>query len=113
MTPQDENLKESLIRLEAKIDVVLGRHEGKIDDLMQRQADASATIRDHGLNIQSNSLSIAETRASLTATQADVAGLRADLSKRSTAAASWAAVIVAGLAVVIEPIVQAILNMTR
>lgn len=110
MTPNEDDLKESLIRLEAKIDVVLGRHEGKIDALTAGQAENRATLREQDSRIQANALNIAETRAMVTANQADISGLVADQSKRGVNVAAWVAVAVAALAVILDPIMTALIH---
>lgn len=114
-------VRESLIRLEAKIDVVLSRHEGKIDDLTRRQGETSSTLREHDSRITANALTIAETRALVTSTQADVQTLRNDVDRavaeikqlvvdsRPKNIPSWVAVGVAALAVVLSPILTALI----
>ena len=58
----DRKVGDSLIRLEAKIDVVLGRHEARIEDLVRRQGETSSTLREYDSRITANALTIAETR---------------------------------------------------
>lgn len=78
MAPVDDNsaeIRADLLRLEGKIDVVLGRHEERLDTLRR-----------------------------------DVDAIRSDLAKRGNTAAAWVAVAVAGLAVVLDPILNAIIT---
>lgn len=115
------DVNESLIRLEAKIDVVLSRHEGKIDDLTRRQGETSSTLREHDSRITANALTTAETRTLVTSTQADVQTLRSDVARdvadikqlvvdsRPKNIPSWVAVGVAALAVVLSPILTALI----
>lgn len=103
-------LTEALIRLEAKIDVVLQRHEGKIDDLTRRQAENTSALRDNSERITQNTLSLAEARATVTGLAEDVRGLEKQNSERGGNTAAWAAVAVAVLAVVISPILTALLG---
>lgn len=107
---QTAALTEALIRLEAKIDVVLQRHEGKIDDLTRRQAENTSALRDNSERITQNTLSLAEARASLSGLGEDVRALEQTNAGRSTNAASWAAVAVAVAAVVLSPILSALLG---
>lgn len=109
-TPDDGTLKESLIRLEAKIDVMLGRHEGKIDDLTRRQGETTSTLREHDARITANALTVAETRAQALGVQADVQGLQQEMSKRGNNNAAWVACGIAALAVVLSPILNALLH---
>lgn len=106
----EQALNESLIRLEAKIDVVLSRHEGKIDDLTRRQGEQSAVLRDHDSRITANALTTAETRAQVSALSADVKAVEQTAKDRSNGLAGWAAVIVAIVAVVLSPILTALLT---
>lgn len=113
---------ESLIRLEAKIDVVLGRHEAKIDDLTRRQGETSSTLREHDSRITANALTIAETRSQTQQAQLSVQALRADVDRDVAEAKQavenskpknvpvWIAVGVSALAIVITPILTALLN---
>lgn len=110
MDQNDSNINESLIRLEAKIDVVLSRHEGKIDDLTRRQGETSSTLREHDARITANALTIAETRSVAASLDRDVKGLEADLSKKGMNFPAWAAVAVAALAVVLDPILTALIH---
>lgn len=111
MTEQnDQNISESLIRLEAKIDVVLSRHEGKIDDLTRRQGETTSTLREHDARITANALTIAETRAQTANVASNVKGIEADLQKRGLNFPAWAAVVVASLAVVLDPILTALIH---
>lgn len=75
--PLDESaeLRADLLRLEGKIDVVLGRHEERLETLRR-----------------------------------DVDALRDAFAKRGNTAAAWVAVAVAGLAVVLDPILSAIIS---
>jgi hypothetical protein len=122
MTEDDRsNVNESLIRLEAKIDVVLSRHEGKIDDLTRRQGETSSTLREHDSRITANALTIAETRALVTSAQADMMTFRSDVARdvadikqlvvdsRPKNIPSWVAVGVAALAIVLSPILSALI----
>ena len=104
-TPDDENssVKDALVRLEAKIDVMLGRHEARIEDLTRRQGETTSTLREHDARITANALTIAETRSA-------TANVQAELNKRGNAVVSWVAVGVAALAVVIDPILQTLLS---
>lgn len=114
-------VRESLIRLEAKIDVVLSRHEGKIDDLTRRQGETSSTLRDHDSRITANALTTAETRSLVSSTQADLQTFRSDVDRkvdeikrlvvdsRPKNIPSWVAVGVAALAVVLSPILTALI----
>ena len=106
----NSEVRESLIRLEAKIDVVLSRHEGKIDDLTRRQGETSSTLREHDSRITANALTIAETRALVAAAQSDVHGVQTELQKRGSNVASWVAVGVAALAVVLGPMLTALIS---
>lgn len=128
MTPAEEErsaaqrLSESMIRLEAKIDVVLSQHEGKIDDLTRRQGETSSTLREHDSRITANALTIAETRTLVGSTQADVQTLRHDVARdvadikqlvvdsRPKNIPSWVAVGVAALAVVLSPILTTLIQ---
>lgn len=123
MTDDDRsNVSESLIRLEAKIDVVLSRHEGKIDDLTRRQGETSSTLREHDSRITANALTTAETRALISGTQAEVQTLRNDVARdvadikqavvdsRPKNIPSWVAVGVAALAIVLSPVLSALIN---
>lgn len=119
---RDRTLNESIIRLEAKIDVVLSQHEGKIDDLQRRQGETSSTLREHDGRITANALTTAETRTQTAATQADVQTLRNDVARdvadikqlvtdsRPKNIPSWVAVGVAALAVVLSPILTALIQ---
>lgn len=110
MTEQnDQNINESLIRLEAKIDVVLSRHEGKIDDLTRRQGETTSTLREHDARITANALTIAETRAQSANIASDVKGIEAGIAKRGMSIPSWAAVAVAALAIILSPILNTLL----
>lgn len=118
----DSSLEKSMIRLEAKIDVVLSRHEGKIDDLTRRQGETSSTLREHDSRLTANALTIAETRALVTASQTDVATLRTEVTRdvtdikqmvidsRPKNIPSWVAVGVAALAIVLSPILTALVQ---
>lgn len=138
MTAEDEHLErqrlaESMIRLEAKIDVVLSQHEGKIDDLTRRQGETSSTLREHDTRITANALTIAETRGQAAAAQADVKLLRNEVTRdvseikeavnkqigdvkqiitdsRPKNIPSWVAVGVAAMAIVISPILTALIQ---
>ena len=113
---------ESLIRLEAKIDVVLGRHEAKIDDLTRRQGETSSTLREHDSRITANALTIAETRSAAANAQASVETLRNDVTRDVAEAKqlvydskpknipSWVMVGVAIAALVLSPILTALLS---
>jgi hypothetical protein len=115
-------LSESMIRLEAKIDVVLSQHEGKIDDLTRRQGETTSTLREHDSRITANALTIAETRAQSAAAISDVKILRNDVSRDVAEAKqlvhdskpknipTWVAVGVAALAVVLSPILSALIS---
>jgi hypothetical protein len=128
-----QRLSESMIRLEAKIDVVLSQHEGKIDDLTRRQGETSSTLREHDSRITANALTTAETRTQAASTQADVQTLRNDVArdvadiKKSTSdqvadikqvivdsrpknIPSWVAVGVALLAIVLSPMLSALIS---
>lgn len=128
----DRTLGDSLIRLEAKIDVVLGRHEAKIDDLTRRQGETSSTLREHDSRITANALTIAETRSQSAQAQVDVQSLRNDVNRdvaeakqladRAVVAArelvndskpknlpSWVMVAVAAAAIVLSPILNALI----
>lgn len=117
-----QRLSESVLRLEAKIDVILSQHEGKIDDLQRRQGETSATLRDHDGRITANALTTAETRTQANNTQADVQTLRNDVARdvseikqlvvdsRPKNIPSWVAVGVAALAVVLSPILTALIS---
>lgn len=121
--PDEEttSIEKTIIRLEAKVDVVLGRHEAKIDDLVRRQGETDSTLREHDTRITANALTIAETRAQATAVSADVQTLRTDITRdiaevkqlvesNKPNIPAWAAVAVAALAVVITPILSALLQ---
>lgn len=127
MTAEEERgerqkLNESMIRLEAKIDVVLSQHEGKIDDLMRRQGETTSTLREHDSRITANALTIAETRSQAGQAQLDVQALRKDVNRdvaeakqlvadsRPKNIPSWVAVGVAALAVVLSPILTALIQ---
>ena len=113
MTPPNEDessVKESLIRLEAKIDVVLSRHEGKIDELVRRQGETTSTLREHDGRITANALTVAETRTAVESVKTEVAGLRTELQRRGSSVVSWTAVGVAALAVVIDPLLNTLLS---
>lgn len=122
MADETSSVSESLIRLEAKIDVVLSRHEGKIDDLTRRQGETSSTLREHDSRITANALTVAETRALVTSTQAEMATFRTEVARdvtdikqlvidsRPKNIPSWVAVGVAALAVVLSPILSALIN---
>ena len=113
---------ESLIRLEAKIDVVLGRHEAKIDDLTRRQGETSSTLREHDSRITANALTIAETRGAAANAQASVETLRNDVTRDVSEAKqlvydskpknipSWVMVGVAVAALVLSPILTALIG---
>jgi VIT1/CCC1 family predicted Fe2+/Mn2+ transporter len=113
---------ESLIRLEAKIDVVLGRHEAKIDDLVRRQGETSSTLREHDSRITANALTIAETRSQAGQAQLSVQSLRQDVdrdvadAKRMVEDAKpknipvWISIGVSSLAVVLVPILSALMS---
>lgn len=78
MTPLPDDsteIRSDLLRLEGKIDVVLGRHEERLETLRR-----------------------------------DLDRLREDFAKRGSAASAWVAVTVAGLAVVIDPILNALIS---
>lgn len=111
-----------MIRLEAKIDVVLSQHEGKISDLTRRQGETTSTLREHDSRITANALTTAETRTLVTSTQADVQTLRNDTARdvadikglvtdsRPKNIPSWVAVGVAALAIVLSPILAALIQ---
>lgn len=113
---------ESLIRLEAKIDVVLGRHEAKIDDLVRRQGETSGTLREHDSRITANALTIAETRMAASAVSTDVQTLRNDVTRDVAEAkqlvhdskpkniSSWVMIGLAALAIVLSPILTALMT---
>jgi hypothetical protein len=116
-----QRLSESMIRLEAKIDVVLSQHEGKIDDLTRRQGETSSTLREHDSRITANALTIAETRAQAAAAVSDVKILRNDVTRdvaeakqavsdKSKNIPTWVAVGVAALAIVLGPILTALIQ---
>jgi hypothetical protein len=127
MTPAEEErnaaqrLSESMIRLEAKIDVVLSQHEGKIDDLVRRQGETSSTLREHDSRITANALTIAETRGQAAAAQSDVKILRNDVTRDVAEAKQlvadsrpknvpvWIAVGISALAVVLSPMLTALI----
>ena len=127
-TPEQQasSVNESLIRLEAKIDVVLGRHEQRLDDLTRRQGETTSTLREHDSRITANALTTAETRSQVTSTAADVLSLRADARKsiddvrRDFAAdiesvkpkniPSWVAVGIAAVAIVLSPILATLIK---
>lgn len=117
----DDDLRTSMIRLEAKIDVVLSQHDGKISDLTRRQGETDSTIREHDSRITANALTTTETRALVTATKADVQTLRADTARDITeiktlvadqrrGVPTWIGVGVAAIAIVIGPILAALLQ---
>jgi hypothetical protein len=127
MTAEEEHrertkLTESMIRLEAKIDVVLSQHEGKIDDLTRRQGETSSTLREHDSRITANALTIAETRSQSAQAQVDVQSLRNDVNRDVAEAKQlvadsrpknipvWIAVGISALAVVISPILTALMT---
>lgn len=128
MTPAEEDrterqkLSESMIRLEAKIDVVLSQHEGKIDELIRWRGETSSTLREHDGRITANALTTAETRTQSAGTQADVQTLRNDVARdiadvkqlvvdsRPKNIPSWVAVGVAALAIVLSPILAALIR---
>jgi hypothetical protein len=127
MSPADDDhaaaqrLSESMIRLEAKIDVVLSQHEGKIDDLTRRQGETSSTLREHDTRITANALTIAETRAQAAAAQSDVKILRNDVTRdvaeakqlvsdKSKNLPTWVSIGVAALAIVLAPILTALIQ---
>lgn len=103
-------VRESMIRLEAKIDVVLGRHEGKIDDLLRRQGETGSTLREHDSRITANALTIAETRAQTASVAASQETLRSQFDKKSSSVVSWVAVGLSGLAVVLSPILNSLIQ---
>lgn len=130
---QQQQVGESLIRLEAKIDVILGRHEAKIDDLTRRQGETSSTLREFDSRITANALTIAETRSQAGQAQVDVASLRNDVNRDVAEAKRladgavtkamrlveeskpknipvWIAVGISALAVVISPILTALMT---
>lgn len=130
---RNDRLNESIIRLEAKIDVVLSQHEGRLDDLTRRQGETSSTLREHDSRITANALTIAETRGQAAAAQSDVKILRNDMTRdiaeikqivNDTSRAlvqqitdskpknipTWVAVGVAALAVVLSPILAALIQ---
>lgn len=125
MTPEDDRgdireTRETLIRLEAKMDVVLGRHEGKIDDLTRRQGETTSTLREHDSRITANALTIAETRSQAAQAQVDVQSLRNDVNRDVAEAKQlvadskpknipvWIAIGISALAVVISPMLSAL-----
>jgi hypothetical protein len=116
MTPAEEErgerqrLGESMIRLEAKIDVVLSQHEGKIDDLVRRQGETTSTLREHDGRITANALTIAETRIAASSAQTEVQTLRADVASKSGRVPTWVAVGVAAVAIVLGPILTALIQ---
>jgi hypothetical protein len=105
----DQNINESLIRLEAKIDVVLSRHEGKIDDLTRRQGEITGTLRDHDSRITANALTLAEFRAQHVGLAANLQAMSEAIAKRGMSFPSWAAVAVAALAIILSPILNTML----
>lgn len=109
-TPDEESVKESLIRLEAKIDVILGRHEARIEEITRRQTEMLSTQREHDARITANALTVSETRTAAANAAADVNALKAEIAKRGSNASSWVAVGVASLAVVIEPILNTLIT---
>lgn len=139
MTPAEEErnaaqrLSESMIRLEAKIDVVLSQHEGKIDDLVRRQGETSSTLREHDSRITANALTIAETRSQAASAQSDVKLLRNDVARDVSEAKAladsavtkamklvedskpknipvWIAVGISALAVILSPMLSALIS---
>ena len=125
MSDDDANsptVREAIIRLEAKIDVVLGQHEVKLEELTRRQRETSEELREHDSRINGNALAIAETRAQAGSAQADVQALRTDVAKdiadverrvndaKPKNVATWAAVVVAGLTIVLTPILTALMT---
>lgn len=127
MPPEDEEraerqrLSESMIRLEAKIDVVLSQHEGKIDDLTRRQGETTSTLREHDSRITANALTIAETRSAASNAQLAVQSLRNDVTRDVAEAKQlvvdskpknipvWIAIGISALAVVISPMLSALI----
>lgn len=119
MTPElsddQRNVTESLIRLEAKIDVVLGRHEAKIDDLTRRQGETTSTLREHDSRITANALTVAEVRTNVLTTREEFSRWRTDVANDIDDAkpknlATWVAVAVASLALVLTPILTAVIT---
>lgn len=127
MTAEDDRVErqklgESMIRLEAKIDVILSQHEGKIDDLMRRQGETTSTLREHDSRITANALTTAETRSQAGQAQIDVKSLRVEVTRDVAEAKQlvadsrpknipvWIAIGISALAVVISPMLSALIT---
>lgn len=109
-TDDDSNLRESLIRLEAKIDVVLGNHDNKIDGLTSQGAEHRAMLREHDARITANALTIAEARAAMLSNAGDIKDLQSHISSQGNNIPTWVAVGVATLAVILGPILTALIT---
>jgi len=139
MTPAEEDraardsMREAVIRLEAKIDVVLSQHEGKLEELNRWRGETASTLREHDSRITANALTIAETRSQSATAQSDVKLLRNDVARdvaeakqRADAAlasakelvadakpknvSTWVMVGIASLAIVLSPILSALIQ---
>lgn len=122
MGEPDSDLQTSMIRLEAKIDVVLSQHEGKISDLTRRDGETRSTLREHDGRITANALTVAETRSLVTSTQSAVQTLRNDVTRdisdikqlvadsRPKNIPAWVAVGLTALALVLSPILSTLLQ---
>lgn len=118
MTPSDDfglnagdaKLQESMIRLEAKIDVVLSRHEGKLDDLQRRVGEHGETLREHDTRVTANALTTSETRTLITQVQAEITRMQNDNRGKVATYAAWAAVAVSLFVAIMEPILQTLLK---
>lgn len=113
---QDEiaGLRESFIRLESKIDVVLTEHRGQLNDLNRRQGEQRAVLTSQQSDINALQLANANSQAQITGLKQDHAELRAEVGQnrasRGSQMAAWAAVCVATLAVVLDPLLTAMLR---
>jgi hypothetical protein len=108
-------LVESMIRLEARTDVALSRQEQRLEELTRRVGEQIVNIREHDTRIAGITLSLSKTRAAAAAAATGLESLRVetrqaigDLKPRNLAA--WVAVAVAALALVITPMLTALMT---
>jgi hypothetical protein len=108
-------LFESMIRLEARTDVALSRQEQRLEELARRVGEQVVTLREHDTRMAGIALSLSKTRAAATAAATGLESLRAetrqaigDLKPRNLAA--WVAVAVAALALVLTPMLTALMT---
>jgi hypothetical protein len=108
-------LVESMNRLEARTDVALSRQEQRLEELTRRVGEQIVNIREHDTRIAGITLSLSKTRAAAAAAATGLESLRVetrqaigDLKPRNLAA--WVAVAVAALALVITPMLTALMT---